>query len=400
MELSRRANLCPPSPIRKLVPIAERVKNAGRKIYHLNIGQPDLPTPKIFWDTIHSYPSQTLAYGNSQGQTPLREAFSRYYKKFCNIELTPNDMVVTTGGSEAIIFAMLIVANAGDNFIVFEPFYTNYNGDSFIAGATLKPISTKAEDGYHLPQAKDIEKLIDDKTKAIIICSPNNPTGTVLTPEEMETIVSIALKHDLFVISDEVYREFAYGTKPISILHFNELSHRAILVDSISKRFSACGARIGVMASRNKDVMDAALRFGQARLCAPRLGQEGVLAILDNLNQKYFDSLREEYQHRRDVAIEELGKIEGTFLVPPEGAFYLMVRLPVKDTDKFARWLLEGFSVDNETVMVAPGGGFYATKGLGKDEVRIAYVLKEKDLRKGIRLLGKALDEYRRQGLD
>ncbi len=400
MELSSRARLCPPSPIRKLVPIAERVKKAGIKIYHLNIGQPDLPTPRIFWDTIHNYPSQTLAYGNSQGETPLREAFSKYYKSFCDIELTADDMVITTGGSEAIAFAMMVVANPGDNFIIFEPFYTNYNGDSCIAGTMLKPLTTKAEDGYHLPPAEDIEKLIDDRTRAIVICSPNNPTGTILTPREMETIARIALKHDLFVISDEVYREFAYETKPLSIMHFSELSQHAILVDSVSKRFSACGARVGVIASRNTDVIDSALRFGQARLCPPRLEQEGILAILKNLSQEYFDQLREEYRRRRDVAIEELQRIEGTFLIPPEGAFYLMVKLPVRDTDNFARWMLESFALDNETVMVAPGAGFYATRGLGEDEVRIAYVLAERELRKGIRLLGRALADYREKGLD
>jgi len=393
--ISCRGGACPASPIRKLVPIAERVKSKGKKVYHLNIGQPDIKTPDIFWQALISYPSKVLAYGNSQGETDFRASLSRYYTEFCDIELNPDEIIVTTGGSEAIIFAMLTTSDPGDNFIVFEPFYTNYNGYAVMADVSLKPIPTNPQTGYHLPEREVIESAIDNRTRGIIICSPNNPTGTVLTLEEMNLVKELALKYDLFVISDEVYREFAYEYKPISVMHIPELQERAILLDSISKRFSACGARIGNIATKNKDIIASALRFGQARLCPPRIEQFAAKAILDNLKPEYFVELRQEYMRRRDAALEELAKIPGVFCQKPSGAFYLMVKLPISDTDDFAEWLLADYDEDGETVMVAPGAGFYATKGLGKSEVRIAYVLEENELRKAIRIFGRGLERYR-----
>lgn len=395
LDISRRGKCCPYSPIRKLVPIAERIKKEGKKVYHLNIGQPDLQTPKIFWDALKNYPLSVLAYGNSQGESDFRASLCRYYLEFCDIELSPDEIVVTTGGSEAIIFAMLSTSDPGDNFIVFEPFYTNYNGYAVMADVYLKPIPTSPETGYHLPDRSDIEKVIDSRTRGIIICSPNNPTGTILTKEEMETIVEICLKHNLYIISDEVYREFSYEGEPISIMHIPEVSERAILLDSISKRFSACGARIGNIASKNKDVISAALRFGQARLCPPRVEQYAAKAILDSLTPDYFVELKREYKKRRDTAFEEISRIPGAFCRKPEGAFYIMVRLPVDDTDDFAEWLLAEYDEDGETVMVAPGAGFYATSGLGKNEIRIAYVLESEELRRAIRILGRAIETYR-----
>ncbi len=394
-EVSKRGDRCPYSPIRKLVPIAETIKREGKKVYHLNIGQPDLQTPKVFWDALKNYPSSVLAYGNSQGESDFRASLSRYYVEFCDIELSQDEMVVTTGGSEAIIFAMLTVSDPGDNFIVFEPFYTNYNGYAVMADVELKPIPTFPETGYHLPDKTEIEKHIDSRTRGIIICSPNNPTGTILTREEMKLIVELALKYNLFVISDEVYREFSYEGKSVSIMHIPEIEDKAILLDSISKRFSACGARIGVLASKNKEIISAALRFGQARLCPPRIEQYAAKAILDSLTPEYFIELKREYKNRRDAALEEISRIPGAFCKKPEGAFYIMVRLPVDDTDDFAEWLLSEYDEDGETVMVAPGAGFYATKGLGKNEVRIAYVLESEELRRAIRILGRALEVYK-----
>lgn len=393
--VSNRGSCCPYSPIRKLVPIAEAVKSEGKKVYHLNIGQPDIKTPKVFWDALKNYPSSVLAYGNSQGESDFRASLCRYYLEFCDIEISPDEMVVTTGGSEAIIFAMLATADPGDNFIVFEPFYTNYNGYAVMADVSLKPIPTNPETGYHLPPKDEIEKHIDKHTRGIIICSPNNPTGTILSNEEMKTIVELSLKYDLFIISDEVYREFSYEGKPISVMHIPEVADRAIMLDSISKRFSACGARIGNIVSKNKEIISAALRFGQARLCPPRVEQYAAKAILDSLTPEYFTELKREYKARRDAALEEISEIPGAFAKKPEGAFYIMVRLPVDDTDQFAEWLLGEYDDDGETVMVAPGAGFYATTGLGKNEIRIAYVLECAELRRAIRILRRAIEVYK-----
>ena len=396
MRISSRAKRMPPSPIRKLVPYADEAKKRGVKIYHLNIGQPDIETPQSFWNAVHSYPARVLAYGNSQGLPEYREWLAKYYQAN-RIDVTPNDIMVTTGGSEAILFAMIAVTDPGDNIVVFEPFYTNYNGYAVVADIKLKPVRTLPEDGYHLPPRAKIVSQIDERTKAILICSPNNPTGTVLTRDELEMIASIAKEHDLFVIADEVYREFVYEGEHTSILHIPELVERGIIVDSISKRFSACGARIGAVVTKIREVMDSIIRMGQARLCPPTIEQYGAQAVLMQLEDDYFPKMAEEYKRRRDATYEELMKIPGVFCKKPSGAFYMMVTLPVDDTDDFAKFMLTEFSRDGKTVMVAPGAGFYATPGLGNSEVRIAYVLEEQKMRDAIRILGEGIEEYKKR---
>ena len=395
LETSKRVGRVPSSPIRKLVPFADAARAAGKKIYRINIGQPDIETPTSYWDAIHEYPSNVLAYGNSRGLSNYADRLIEYYKN-AGIPIVPDNLVVTTGGSEAIVFAMMIVCDPGDEIVVFEPFYPNYNGYAAMANANLVPVTTDPENGYHLPPVKDIESKIGPKTRAILICSPNNPTGTVLTKTEVETIAGIAKRHDLFVISDEVYREFIYEGEHTSIMHIPGIEDRAILLDSISKRFSACGARVGCLISKNKEVTDAACRLAQARLCPPTIGQVGATAILENLEEDYFQKMSNEYRHRRDVAFEEVSKIDGAFCRKPKGAFYMMVSLPLDDIERFAKWLLTDFESDGETTMIAPGPGFYATPGMGMTEARLAYVLREKDLRSAIRILGEGVIAYNR----
>ncbi len=393
MDISERGRRVPPSPIRKLVPYAEAAKRRGVRVYHLNIGQPDIETPQSFWNAVHSYPARVLAYGNSQGLPEYREWLSRYYRRN-GIDVSPDEILVTTGGSEAIMFAMLAVTDPGDRIIVFEPFYTNYNGYAVMTDIELVPVRTLPETGYHLPPRDEIEAKLDERTKAILVCSPNNPTGTVLTRDEISMLAQIAQEHDLFIIADEVYREFVYEGEHTSVLHLPELFDRGIIVDSISKRFSACGARIGAVVTKNADVLDAVLRMGQARLCPPTIEQYGAQAVLMQLEDDYFDRMRDEYRRRRDVTYEELEKLPGVSCKKPAGAFYMMVTLPVDDVEDFARFLLTDFSHDGKTVMVAPGPGFYATPGLGRSEARIAYVLGEDKMRDAIQILGRALEEY------
>jgi aspartate aminotransferase len=394
-QISQRAKDMPPSPIRKLVPLADAAKKRGIKIYHLNIGQPDIPTPPEFMKAIRNYDKKVLEYGNSKGDYDYIAGLAEYYKKR-GIEVEEKDIQITTGGSEAIIFALICVANVGDEIILFEPFYTNYNGFAMMADVKLVPITLKAENGFHLPPKEKIEEKITSKTRAILICSPNNPTGTVYTQEEMEIVAEICEKHNLFVLSDEVYREFIYEGKHTSIMNIRGISDRAILLDSISKRYSACGARIGCLVSKNKEIMGSALRMGQARLCSPSIEQYGATAAL-RIKDDYFEEMALEYKKRRDTVYDELMKIPGVVCLKPNGAFYIMAKLPVKDIEDFARWMLTDFSLDGETTMIAPGPGFYATPGKGQDEARIAYVLNVEDLRKAMKILAKGIEAYNKR---
>jgi aspartate aminotransferase len=392
-KLSDRAQLMPASPIRKLVGFADEAKKRGVKVYHLNIGQPDIPTPEEFMNALRGFQSQVLEYGHSKGSLPYRKRLVEYYKRH-EIELDPEDIAVTAGGSEAIIFAMLAVCATGDEILVPEPFYTNYMGFSIMADVKLVPISTKAESGYHLPPRKEIEERITSRTRAIIVCSPNNPTGTVFTRHEMETVGEIAEKHDLFILGDEAYREFIYEGRHTSVMHIKGAEQRTILLDSISKRYSACGARIGCLVSKNNEIMQVALKFGQARLCPATAEQVAAQACVD-VGDVYFKAIREEYWKRRDVVCDALAKMEGVICRKPHGAFYVMAKLPITDTDDFAKWLLTDFHVEKRTTMVAPGAGFYATPGMGKDEVRIAYVLNADALHEAMEIFAAGLNKYR-----
>jgi aspartate aminotransferase len=382
----------PPSPIRKLVPFADEAKKRGVKIYHLNIGQPDIPTPPEFMNAVRNYQEEVLAYGNSKGSQNYLSGLVQYYKRY-GIRVEEKDIQVTTGGSEAIIFSFICVSDAGDEIIVFEPFYTNYNGFAQMANVKLVPVTLQAENGFHLPSREKIEEKITPRTRALMICSPNNPTGTVYAREEMEMIAGIAKDHDLFVLSDEVYREFIYEGKHTSILNIEEVSDRAVLMDSVSKRYSACGARIGCMVSKNRQIIDAALRMGQARLCSPSIEQFGAASALA-IGGDYFDKMAEEYRRRRDTVYDELMNIPGTVCLKPSGAFYIMAKLPVEDIEDFAKWMLTDFSLNGETTMIAPGPGFYATSGKGQDEARIAYVLNVEDLKKAMRILAAGIKAY------
>ncbi|MCJ7508262.1 MAG: pyridoxal phosphate-dependent aminotransferase [candidate division Zixibacteria bacterium] len=392
LSISSRAKMMPHSPIRKLVPLAYQTKDKGIKVYHLNIGQPDIPTPPQFMQAVRNYKQKVLAYGDSQGDREYLKALAEYYKRR-NIEVKPQDIVVTTGGSEAIIFAMLCVADTNEEVIVFEPFYPNYNGFARMADVKLVPITLRAENGFHLPSRREIEKKISGKTRAILVCSPNNPTGTVYTRKEMEMLADICKKNNLFLLSDEVYREFIYEGKHTSILHLKGMEKRGIIIDSISKRFSACGARIGCLVSKNPEVINSAWRMGQARLCVPSIEQFAAKNAL-KINDSYFKKMTKEYKKRRDVAYQELMRIPGTVCVKPSGAFYIMAKLPIADIEDFAKWMLTDFSLDGATTMIAPGPGFYATPNQGKDEARIAYVLNVADLRKAMRTLASGIKVY------
>jgi len=392
LKISKRGKEMPASTIRKLIPLADEIKKKGVKVYHLNIGQPDIPTPVEFWNAIKNYPNKVLEYGNSKGDIRLRQSMVEYYKKK-NIFVQPENIQITTGGSEALIFAMICISDVGEEIIVFEPFYTNYNSFARMADINLVPIPTKAENGYHLPEKKAIEKKITSKTRGILLATPNNPTGTVYTKEEMEMIAEVTKKHDLFFLSDEVYREFIYEGVHASVMHLEGIEDRAILLDSISKRYSACGARIGCLVSKNKEVTDTALKLGQSRLCSPSIEQYGAIGAL-GLPEDYFLAMADEYKRRRDICYAELMKIPGVFCQKPSGAFYIMAKFPVKDIEDFARWMLTDFSLDGATTMIAPGPGFYATKGMGKDEARIAYVLNVEDLKKAMKILAKGVEKY------
>jgi len=395
IKLSKRGLALPASPIRKLIPFAEQAKKKGTHVYHLNIGQPDIETPQEFWNSIKNYSNKVLAYGNSQGIAEYLGKLTGYYKR-CGLDIKEDEIIVTTGGSEAIIFAMTAICDPGDEIIIFEPFYTNYNGFAVQAGIKVVPITTHAENGFHLPPDEEIEKAITGKTRGIMYCNPNNPTGTIFTAEEINRLKNIVLRHDLFLLADEVYREYIYEGEYVSIMSLDGISDRAIMLDSISKRFSACGARVGNLVTKNRSVYTAALHMGQARLCSPTLEQVGAAAAYD-LGDEYFSKMIDEYRRRRDVVYEGLMKIEGTVCINPGGAFYVMAKLPIDDAEEFAAFLLTDFEYNGKTVMVAPGPGFYATPGMGKNECRIAYVLNTDDLKDAMDLLKRGVEMYNKK---
>ncbi|MCI0531703.1 MAG: pyridoxal phosphate-dependent aminotransferase [candidate division Zixibacteria bacterium] len=392
LPISDRSLRVPPSPIRKLVPLAEQAKKRGLIVYRLNIGQPDIPTPPEFFKAVAEYPQTVLEYGRSQGEISLLEALSNYYASK-GYAIQPENIQVTTGGSEAISFALLIVAQPGDEILVFEPFYTNYNSFAVTTGVKLVPVPTSAETGFHLPGRVEIESRITSKTRAILICTPNNPTGTVYQQDEMQMLGQICRERDLYLISDEAYRELVYFGEHFGVLNLNEQSDRVILVDSFSKRFSLCGARLGCLVSKNKDVMQAAFRLGQARLSPPTLDEYGLFHTL-KLGNGYFQSICEEYKKRRDLVFSELKKIPDVVCQQPEGAFYVMAKFPIPDIENFASWLLTDFNFENQTLMIAPGPGFYATPGKGRQEARIAYVLGIGKLRRAMQTLKEAVKAY------
>lgn len=391
--ISNKGLSMPQSPIRKLVPYAELAYSKGKTVYHLNIGQPDIKTPQVAMDAVKVHSLDILAYTRSEGSDEYRTKIANYYGKH-DIHVTKHDIVVTTGGSEALLFAFGSVMDADDEIIIPEPFYANYNGFSTASGVKIVPVISKIEDNFALPPIEEFEKLITPKTKAILICNPGNPTGYLYSKEEIKKLADIVKKHDLFLIADEVYREFAYdGIKHYSILQEEGLDEHSIVIDSVSKRYSMCGARIGCLVSRNKAVIATALKFAQARLSPPTLAQIASEAALDT-PQSYFDNVIEEYVKRRNTLISELKKIDGLKVATPKGAFYCIVELPVKNSDDFAQWLLESFDVNGETVMVAPAGGFYSSPGVGLNQIRIAYVLKEESLIKAVHILKEALKVY------
>lgn len=392
-KVSVKGEHMPASPIRKLVPFAETAKKAGRKIYHLNIGQPDIETPEVMMNAIKNTDIKIVEYSHSAGIESYRRKLAGYYGTF-NIDLDLNDIIITTGGSEAIEIAMMTCFNAGDEVIIPEPFYANYNGFSCAADVVVKPVKSYIETGFALPPISDFEKLITPKTKGIMICNPGNPTGYLYSREELELLKQLVLKYDLFLLSDEVYREFCYdGKEYVSVMHLKGIENNTVLLDSISKRYSACGARIGAMISKNKEVMSTAMKFAQARLSPPTFGQIGAEAALDT-PKSYFDKVQKEYVERRDLLIERLNKMEGVFCPKPSGAFYCIARLPIDNADKFCQWLLESFEYEGETVMLAPATGFYSTPGSGVNEVRLAYVLNKEALNKAMICLEKALKVY------
>ena len=384
----------PESPIRKLVPYAEEAHKQGKTVYYLNIGQPDIKTPEIALDAIKTHSLDILAYSRSEGSENYRMKIAEYYKRN-SIYVTHNDIIVTTGGSEALLFAFGSIMDEDDEIIIPEPFYANYNGFSVASGVNVVPVISKIEDNFALPPIEEFEKLITPKTKAILICNPGNPTGYLYSKEEIKQLATIVKKHALFLIADEVYREFVYdGVEHYSILQEPGLEEHAIIIDSVSKRYSMCGARIGYLVSKNKEVIKTALKFAQARLSPPTLAQIASEAALDT-PQSYFDDVKEEYVKRRNTLIEELEKIEGVKVAKPNGAFYCIVELPVKNSDDFAKWLLQSFDYQNNTVMVAPAAGFYSTPGVGLNQIRIAYVLNEESLKISVKILAEALKVYR-----
>ncbi|MEW6456991.1 MAG: pyridoxal phosphate-dependent aminotransferase [Acidobacteriota bacterium] len=394
MKISKRGKEIQASPIRRLVPYSDEAKKRGIKIYHLNIGQPDIPTPRPIIDAIKKYNDEVLSYGPSTGLPELKRQISFYFQRY-GIPINEDEVIITVGGSEAILFSFNVVADPGDEIIVPEPFYTNYNGYASMANLKIKPATMKAEDGFRPPKIKDFEKKISKRTRAMLLNSPNNPTGTVYTKEELSEIVTLVKKYDLFLISDEVYKEFIYdGITHTSILEFPDIYDRAIVVDSISKRFSACGARVGAVVSKNQKVIESLTKFAQARLCPQTIEQLGAIAAY-KMDPSYFEPIKKEYERRRNLMYEELSNVEKVILKKPQGAFYMIVKLPVKNAEDFAIWLMKDFSIDGESVMVAPGNGFYATPNSGEDEVRIAYVLKEEDLKKALRIFKEGLNKYK-----
>jgi aspartate aminotransferase len=392
-QISEKARQMPSSPVRKLVPYAESAKSRGTKIYQLNIGQPDIKTPPQAINAVRDNTMKVLEYSHSAGNQSYREKLVKHYNKL-GMDLSVEDLIVSTGGSEALLFTMGSICDQGDEVIIPEPFYANYNGFATASGVTVKPISTGIENNFALPPIAEFEKLITPQTRAILICNPGNPTGYLYTQEEMDQLARLALKHDLFLVADEVYREFAYdGREHYSVMIQSQLEQHAIMIDSVSKRYSMCGARIGCMVSKNKEVIAAAMKFAQARLSPPSFAQIAAEAALDT-PQTYFDQVIEEYIDRRDTLINGLKNIEGVQVANPGGAFYCVAQLPVKDADHFAQWLLESFQDQGETIMVAPAAGFYSTPGYGKNQIRIAYVLEKKSLIRAVAILDKALKAY------
>ncbi len=392
-QISQRGNDMPQSPIRKLVPYAEAAKEKGRIVYHLNIGQPDIKTPEKAIEAVKNWDVKVVAYSHSAGNLSYRKKLAGYYRGL-GMDIDENDLMITTGGSEAISFSFLTCLNPGDEVIIPEPFYANYNGFATAVGVKIVPITSTIDNDFALPPIEEFEKLITEKTKAILVCNPNNPTGYLYSQQEMDSLKTIVEKHDLYLIADEVYREFAYDqAKHISAMSLKGIEQRVIMVDSVSKRYSECGIRIGAMVSKNKEIMATAMKFAQARLSPPSYGQVIGEASLDT-PASYFEEVSKEYVERRNYMVEALNKIEGVYCPKPKGAFYTVVKLPIDDSGKFAQWLLEDFEYKNQTVMVAPADGFYSTEGLGKDEVRIAYVLKIEDLKNAIDVLEQALKVY------
>ena len=391
--ISNKGIQMPESPIRKLVPFAEDAKKRGTKVYHLNIGQPDIKTPQVALDAVKNNNIQTLAYARSEGSEEYRTKLADYYKKH-QINVTANNIIATTGGSEALLFTIGSITDPGDEIIIPEPFYANYNGFSTASGVKVVPVISKIEDNFALPKIEDFEKLITSKTKAILICNPGNPTGYLYSEEEILKLKEIVLKHDLFLIADEVYREFTYdGLQHNSVMAIEGLENNAIVIDSVSKRYSMCGARIGCIVSKNEEFISTAIKFAQARLSPPTYALIASEAALDT-PQSYFDDVKTEYVERRNTLITELQKIDGVKVANPKGAFYCVAELPVKDSDHFAQWILEKFDYNNETVMVAPASGFYSTPGEGKNQIRMAYVLNKKDLVRSVEILAAALEQY------
>lgn len=392
-EISKRAVAMPASPIRRLAPYADEAKRRGIYIYHLNIGQPDVESPEEFWRGIRSIESRVVEYSHSAGNHSLRQKARAFYARQ-GIDLKESELIVTTAGSEALRFAMTACLNPGDEVIVPEPLYANYLGFACETDVEVVPITTRIEDGFALPPASEFEKRIGPRTRAILVCNPGNPTGVIYDRRQLEELREIVLRHDLFLLADEVYREFNYsGAEVVSVLQLEGLERNAVMMDSVSKRFSLCGARIGFLVSRNAEVMESALRFAQARLSPPALEQVGVEFALD-APQSYYDEVREEFRSRRDLLVEKLRSMEGVLVPDIDGAFYATVRLPIDDSDRFSQWLLESFDQDGKTVMLAPASGFYATAGLGRDEVRIAYVLNRRALGEAMEVLRVALAVY------
>ncbi|MGG5485653.1 pyridoxal phosphate-dependent aminotransferase [Gaetbulibacter sp. PBL-D1] len=392
--ISKKGQLMPESPIRKLVPYAEQAYKDGKTVYHLNIGQPDIKTPEVALDAVKVHSLDILAYTRSEGSEAYRKKIAEYYHKN-NIKVEYDDIIVTTGGSEALLFAFGSIMDSDDEIIIPEPFYANYNGFSTASDIKVVPVISKIEDNFALPAIEEFEKLITPKTKAILICNPGNPTGYLYSKEEIKKLAQIVKKHDLFLIADEVYREFVYdGNEFYSIMQEESIAENAIMIDSVSKRYSMCGARIGYLVSKNKSFIKTALKFAQARLSPPTLAQIASEAALST-PQSYFNGVINDYVSRRNTLISELEKIDGVKVAKPKGAFYCIAELPVKSADNFAKWLLEKFDIDKETVMVAPAAGFYSTPGVGLNQIRIAYVLNENSLIKAVNILNEALKVYK-----
>ncbi|MDG1349653.1 MAG: pyridoxal phosphate-dependent aminotransferase [Crocinitomicaceae bacterium] len=392
-KISQKATIMPESPIRKLVPYAEAAKSKGRTVYHLNIGQPDIASPTAALQAIKNIDLKVIEYSHSAGFESYRNKLAAYYQKN-NIKVTGEDILITTGGSEALLFGLMTACDPNDEVIIPEPFYANYNGFATSAGLNVVPVSSSIDEGFALPPITEIEQRITSKTKAIVICNPGNPTGYVYSEEELMKLRDIVKKHDLFLFADEVYREFCYdGTKPTSVMELEGIEQNVLMIDSVSKRYSMCGARIGALVSKNKAVMAAALKFGQARLSPPTVDQIAAEAALDT-PQSYFDDVQAEYLERRNIMVDGLNSIPGVFCPMPKGAFYCVAKFPVDNAEKFCQWLLEDFEFEGQTVMMAPANGFYSSKGLGLREARIAYVLKKDSLLNAVQVLKEALLVY------